>query len=141
MRTFYIFKISNEFVTLTRYNPYNLYKTMEQIINVTTDEVDMCFNMYKQISKPINKNSLNNYIFNKYKEDDHYTKYTNKHMINNFYNDEQTKLTINNSYILLESTKDNPIFFNILSKVKNLFVCDFENNDYFWLEQIYLLKS
>ncbi len=136
MRTFYIFKINNEFATLTKNCPYNLFKSMEQIYYADKNDVSTAYNIYEQIILPLNKMKINLDLFSQYKEDDHYTKFRDTHMINNFYNDEQTKLIVNSSYMVLKSTKSSPTFLDDLRELENLFVCDFENKDYFWLEKI-----
>ena len=61
-------------------------------------------------------------------------------MINNYYKNEESKLTINKAYLLLETNMIKSAFFNDL-KNKNLFVCDFENKDYFWLDSLYSLEK
>ncbi len=136
MRTFYIFKINNEFATLTKNCPYNLFKSMEQIYYADKNDVSAAYNIYEQIILPLNKMKINLDLFAQYREDDHYTKFRDTHMINNFYNDEQTKLIVNSSYMVLKSTKSSPTFLDDLRELENLFVCDFENKDYFWLEKI-----
>ncbi len=136
MRTFYIFKINNEFATLTKNCPYNLFKSMEQIYYADKNDVSTAYNIYEQIILPLNKMKINLDLFSQYKKDDHYTKFRDTHMINNFYNDEQTKLIVNSSYMILKSTKSSPTFLDDLRELENLFVCDFENKDYFWLEKI-----
>ena len=136
MRTFYIFKINNEFATLTKNCPYNLFKSMEQIYYADKNDVSTAYNIYEQIILPLNKMKINLDLFSQYKKDDHYTKFRDTHMINNFYNDEQTKLIVNSSYMVLKSTKSSPTFLDDLRELENLFVCDFENKDYFWLEKI-----
>ena len=136
MRTFYIFKINNEFVTLTKNCPYNLFKSMEQIYYTDKKDVDIAFNIYEQIVLPLNKLQINCDLFEKNKDNDFYTKFQNTHMINNFYNDEQTKLIVNKSFLVLKTTKPAPSFFKTLKEMDNLFVCDFENKDYFWLGAI-----
>ena len=136
MRTFYIFKINNEFATLTKNCPYNLFKSMEQIYYADKNDVSAAYNIYEQIILPLNKMKINLDLFAQYREDDHYTKFRDTHMINNFYNDEPTKLIVNSSYMVLKSTKSSPTFLDDLRELENLFVCDFENKDYFWLEKI-----
>lgn len=136
MRTFYIFKINKEFATLTKNCPYNLFKSMEQIYYADKNDVSTAYNIYEQIILPLNKMKINLDLFSQYREDDHYTKFRDTHMINNFYNDEQTKLIVNSSYMVLKSTKSSPTFLDDLRELENLFVCDFENKDYFWLEKI-----
>lgn len=136
MRVFYIFKINKEFITLTERNPYTLYKTLESLYYLKTDDLDLGYSMFKEIVNTFDKVELNNYFFKKYKEDEHYTKYNNRHMLNNFYTDEQSKLVINKTFLVLKTTKVNPTFFKDLRKINSLFVCDFKNKDYFWLEQV-----
>ena len=125
MRTFYIFKINDTFATLTKNCPYNLFKSMEQIYYTQKNDISVAFNIYEQIVLPIDKIQTNLDIFISYKDSDHYTKFKNTHMINNFYSDEQTKMIVNSSFILLKSTKSSPSFFSILKNIKNSFSCDF----------------
>ncbi len=136
MRTFYIFKINKEFVTLTKNCPYNLFKSMEEIYYTDKNDLSTAYNIYEQIILPLDKTKINLDLFEKYKENDHYTKFRSTHMINNFYSDEQTKLIVNSSFILLRSTKSTPTFLKKLSEFENMFACDFENKDYFWLDKI-----
>lgn len=136
MRTFYIFRINNEFATLTKECPYNLYKSMEKIYYTDKKDLSIAYNIYEQIILPFKKNKINVNIFENYKDNDFYTKFNNIHMINNFYNDEQTKLIVNSSFMVLKTTILTPSFFNVLRDYSNIFVCDFENKDYFWLERV-----
>ncbi len=55
--------------------------------------------------------------------------------MNDFYNNESTKMIINNSHIRIKSNKNIPSFFYDIRKLKNIFVCDFNNHDYFLLEE------
>ena len=136
MRTFYLFRINKEFATLMKKCPYNLFKSMEEIYHTDKKNVSIAYNVYEQLVLPLNKLKINVNLFEKYKEDEHYMKFQNTHMINNFYSDEQSKLIINKSYMLLKSTKSSPTFLKTLKEYENIFVCDFENKDYFWLGTI-----
>ncbi len=138
MRTFYIFEINPEFATLLKDSPYNLFKSMESIYYTNKQNIYSAFNIYEQLVHPLDKKLLNQQIYDSHKDSDIYTKFNNTHMINNFYNDEQTKLTINSSFILLKSNINRPSFFDDLKQNNNLFICDFENQDYFWLQAITL---
>ncbi len=136
MRTFYIFKINKEFSNLLKNSPYNLFKTLEQIYYLNKSDLQTAFKMFETIAVPINKRELNIEIFNEFKNDENYTKFNNTHMINNYYTDEKSRLTIKNSHLILTSTNYVPTYFKILTKQNNLFVCDFKNQDYFWLKEI-----
>ena len=86
MRKFYIFNINDEFRTLTKTSPYNLFKTFENIYHLNIEEQKYGINMYEKMVKPINKIELNNFLFTNYCTNDHYTKFMNTHIYNNYYN-------------------------------------------------------
>jgi len=135
MRTFYIFKISDEFKSLTKDNPYNLFKTFEQIYNFNKRDIFLAYDLFFQVATPFDKKNLNLNIFDHNRHNNNYTKFNNIHIINNYYTDEKTELTINNSYLKLKTTVIAPAFFKDI-KNNNIFVCDFQNKDYFWLESL-----
>ena len=136
MRRFYIFNINNEFKTLTRNSPYNLFKTFENLYYLKDENSNLGIDLYENITSPLDRININNKLFCSYKEDDHYSKFMNTHLYNNFYDDETTKLIVGNAYMVLDTTTPTPKFFNKLAKDNNLFACDFQNKDYFWLENI-----
>jgi len=85
------------------------------------------------------KSKINNKIFNESKDNDFYSKFHNVHRIQNKYIPEDSMLVVNSAFILLESNILKPTFMNILKEYKNLFVCDFKNKDYFWLNELVCL--
>ena len=140
MRKFFIFNINDEMTILSKKNPYNIYKSLEQIYKMKKEDANIGMNIYEQIITPININKMNQEIFEIYKNNDYYSKVNNKHIFYNKYRPEETKLTINNSYITLESDAILPVFFKTLNKNKNLLACDFENKDYFWMDELLQCK-
>ena len=136
MRTFYIFKINKEMAILTKDTPYNMFKSMEQIYKLDKKDFGIGLKLFEQLAVPIDNKKINAKIFNTYKNSDHYTKYRNIHKINNRYKPEESKLIVNNVYLVLKSNIVKPLFFKALNYDSNLFVCDFENKDYFWLESL-----
>ena len=136
MRTYYIFKIKKHYANLTNTKPYHIYKTIEDMYYLSSKELLSPNNLFLQMYDRFNDNILNNIIYDEYKDLYTYTKYNNIHQINDYFTNEQTKMIINKSYILIKTTKQIPSFFNILSKRKDIFVCDFLNKDYFWLANI-----
>ena len=136
MRTFYLFKINNEYSKLTKNMPYNLYNTYLQMKLSNKNNMEYILNQYKSITDNIDKNHLNQLLFNKMSNMDGYTNYRNLHMFNNYYSDEVSKLVVNHSFIILKSNKPNSTFFTFLFSIPNIFVIDFENCDYFWLESV-----
>lgn len=136
MRTFYLFKIKQNYFNLTKDNPYNLYKALENIYYQRESDLTYTTNFFQQISDTFNKVLLDTNLFEYYKNQYTYTKVNNTHMINDYYTKEKTKLIINKTYIYIKSTKEIPTFLKSINKKNNIFVCDFKNVDYFWLEQL-----
>jgi ribonuclease HIII len=136
MRRFYIFNINKEFKTLTRNSPYNLFKTFENLYYLKDDSNHLAIDLYENITSPLDRITINNKLFNSFQEDDHYSKFMNTHLYNNFYSDETTKLIVGNAYMVLDTTSPSPTFIDKLAKNSNYFACDFQNKDYFWLESI-----
>jgi len=136
MRQFYIFKIKEEYAILTKKNPYHLYHTLEQIYYVDPSEIHLGLDLFDRIIEPFNRKQMDIELFKKYKENYFYSKYSNIHQIHDVYRRENTKLTVCRTYLGMESTVPRPTFLKDLENEKNLFFCDFENKDYFWLEKI-----
>lgn len=137
MRVFYIFKIKKPYVILTKNNPYHLYKTIEHIYYLKTDELKIGNNIFENLSGTFNKDLLNTSVYSYYKYKDSYTKFKDIHTIIDYFTKEKSRLTVNKSYLLIQSTEEIPSFFKVLSKNKgDIFVCDFQNKDYFWLDKI-----
>lgn len=136
MRQFYIFKIKEEYANLTKNNPYHLYRTLEQIYYVDRSDIHLGLDLFEKIIEPFNPKRIDIDLFKKYKENYFYTKYSNVHQIHDVYRSENTKLTLCKTYLGMESTVLRPTFLKDLEEYQNLFFCDFENKDYFWLEKI-----
>lgn len=133
MRTFYIFKITNEFKTITQNKPFNLYKALDNIHSMDRSDLSLAIRLYEEVCDRNDVRSLNLSIFNSMRESDYYTKFNNHHIINNYYTDESSRLTIYKTYLKLKSSENNPTFFKTLKNIPNLFVIDFATKDYFWL--------
>ncbi len=121
---------------LTKDSPYNIYKNIEGLRKFLKNNTSFCYNIYDQMITPINNKSFNKRLLNKYKDNLYYQKYYNTHTIFNKYKPENTKLIIKNTYLLLETNTIKPSFLKELAFDKDLFVCDFDNRDYFWIEQV-----
>ena len=133
MRKFFVFKINKEMSILSKNNPYNLYRSLEQIYKMKKEEIYVGSNIYEQLIKPINVKNLNEEIFSCYKDNDYYSKVNNKHIFYNKYRPEDTKLIIKSNAMF-------PTFFKFLNRKKDYLACDFENKDYFWIDELILCK-
>ncbi len=136
MRQFYIFKIKPEYAILTKENPYHLFHTLESIYYINQEELYLGRDLFERLIDSFNPKKMDIELFKRYKENYFYTKYENVHQIYDFYRQENTKLSVNRTYLEIKSSIPKPTFFKDLKEEKNLFFCDFENKDYFWLEKI-----
>ena len=136
MRKFYLFKIKNDYYNLTKNNPYNLYKAIEAIYYLKKEEIQNAYDFFSQIRDTFNKEYLNTNIYEYYKNRYTYSKINNIHMIYDYYSKEESKLIVNTNYLYIKSTKQLPTFLKAITKKQKIFVCDFDNVDYFWLEEL-----
>lgn len=120
-------------------NPYHLFKAMEDIHSFDNKDVSLAYDLFMQIVSPFDKSKINNKIFQESKDNDFYSKFHNVHRIQNKYIPEDSMLVVNKAFLLLETNILKPKFFNDLREYKNLFVCDFKNKDYFWLNELVCL--
>lgn len=136
MRTFHIFNVNNSVALLTRTDAYPLFHSFLKIKNLSNSDLSLGINLYEQIASQIDKKKYTRNIYNHYKESDFYTRFQNNHTYINKYRDEKSYLKVKNAYIRIDTNRQYPEFFKYLKKNHNLFVCDFENKDYFWLNEL-----
>ena len=129
MRKYYLFLIKDIYVN-SYYNKRNiLYQTLKSLYEIK-GYINYSLSVYNQICNIIDYHLLINYFNNK------------KNIIkrnNSFYiiNDtENTYINISYSCIIIMTNNNFSSIFKILKLYsKSIFVCDFINNDYFWIEE------
>lgn len=137
MRIYYIFSINKSVSNLYRKQEYVLYDILKGIYKMNKTDIVLGYKFFEQFAHFFNKNKLNEYIYNEYKDNITYIKNINKHIINDKFRNEFTTLIVYNSHIRIKTNLNISSFFKFLRKnTKNLFVCDFENHDYFWLDNL-----
>ena len=136
MRTFYIFKINNDYYKLTKNMPYNLYKALLNIKLGTKENITYLKNEYNSLIDKYNKRELNKYIYGKMSKLDGYNLFNSVHTFNSYYTNEASKLIVNNSYMILKTNTITPYFLDYLEDIPNLFLIDFEKGDYFYLSNL-----
>lgn len=136
MRTFYIFKINNDYYKLTKNIPYNLYKALLNIKLGTKENITYLKNEYNSLVDKYNKIELNKYIYGKMSNLDGYNLFNSVHTFNSYYTNEASKLIVNNSYMILKTNTITPYFLDYLEDIPNLFLIDFEKGDYFYLSNL-----
>ncbi|MEG2351076.1 MAG: sporulation inhibitor of replication protein SirA [Bacilli bacterium] len=138
MRVYYLFKINDSFSNLYYNKTYYLYKMLEQISLSSKNDFIISYRLFEQMAVAYNKININSSIYRMYAYNKNYKKSLNKHILND--DVESTKLTVYNTYIKIKTNKNITAFFKCLAKESNVFVCDFNNKDYFWLDKA-LLKT
>ncbi len=132
MRTYYIFKINKYFAYIYKRWPYRMYKIIEELYYTKDYDMLISYKYYKKFAEEFNKLTTNEYIYNINKTNHDYYRDNNVHIING---DKYNKLTINNTCLILKTNDIYSLFLNDLNAyTPNLFICDFKNKDYFWLE-------
>ena len=134
MRTFYLFDVKENILKNYRNNYEELYGLLESIHYLKTEDIILGFNIYQRIVNPMKKEEYNDYIKKNNLGKENYICYNYTHTINDFFFNESTKMIINNSHIKIKTNKNVPSFFYNIRNFKNIFVCDFNNHDYFLLE-------
>ena len=137
MRTFYIFKINNMFQTFYNDKSNILFKMFNEIYSSNDQDLINKFRLFEQITIPFNKRIFNNYVMLKHRDDIFYTKNDNVHTVEN--DKEISRLTINNTFLKIKSNKNiNSFIKDIYDSKESVFVIDFQNKDYFWINEIKL---
>lgn len=135
MRTFYIFKVNSMFKTLYDDKSNILYNIFKNINKSNNEDIINNFRLFERVTIPFNKKILNTYILLRHKDDLYYNHQNNNHTINSAF--EVSKMTINTTYIKIKTNVNICSFLNdIIDTKEDVFVIDFDNNDYFWLNEI-----
>lgn len=135
MRVFYIYNINDYFCSMYDKYPYKLYKMLEDVYLTNRYNMMLASSIYEQIITNFNKLFINNYIFANNKLDMYYYNKNNMHLISNRY--EYSKLMVNSYCLKIKTNLNYPKFFDSINNYSdNIFVCDFINKDYFWLNKI-----
>lgn len=136
MRIYYIFKINEDMLNITKRDPEKLYETLESIYMLDEKNLSLGLDLYKKLTKKIRREDVNLLLKDIYRDNINYNNYSNVHTYNDYLRGEESKIFINNSYIKIKTNVNYPIFLNDIKNIKNIFVCDFINLDYFWLKEI-----
>lgn len=131
MRKYYLFIINTSSYKLYKNNPKLLYTILETLYNLKENNINYGLDLYNQVCDTFSVKLLTSYIQEKYK----YKKINNKLIkLNN--KDEVTSLSIRYARTIVYTNKNIPKIFKIFNIYnKKIFVVDFYNKDYFWLNE------
>lgn len=134
MRTYYIFKINKYFAYIYKKFPFKMYKIIEELYHTKEYDILQSYKYYKRFAIEFNKLAINEYIYNLNKQNKNYQRDNSIHTI---INEKYNRITINQMCIILKTDDIYSIFLNDLNiYLDNIFICDFKNNDYFWLDSL-----
>lgn len=137
MKKYYLFVIKNDYYRIYRKNPYILYKILERLYMLEKYDFSYGISLYKQLCQPFGVKLLKNYIMNKYKYNA-----LNENIIKIKSLIEHTFLQIWYPTTIIFTDVDYPEIFKIFNIYnRKIFVCEFNTNKYFWLNQKIIKNS
>ena len=129
MRKYFLFSIRKEYYDVYYKNPLVLYKTLENLYHLKKENINFGLSLYKQICNIIDVDRLKLYF-----EQVCIKKKDNKYLLR--YNKETILFSLYYPCIVCKTGKNYPLGLKVINYYdRNLFVCDFENKDYFFLDR------
>lgn len=137
MRTFYVFSIKKMFNPLYEKKTINIYKILNNIKTMDRKELLLAKKYYMRTINKIDKKKIDNYLLMNNMNNFYYTKTGFSHEL---YSDkEYSRLTIYNTYMKIKTNNNISSFFKDIYNInKDYFIVDFDNKDYFYLEDLKL---
>ena len=137
MKEYFVFNVKKEFAKIYKDKQEELFYIFNRIYYMKEIDKEYGFNLFEQVCNFNDKDDLNEFIYDYYKDKAIYSKTSkNEHIINDLFTNEISILTVKNSNIKIETNTDNPSFFELLKKYNaNLFVCDFKSQNFFLLKK------
>lgn len=127
MQTYQIFEIKEDIYYIYKNDPYKLYKILYNLSNMNKIDITYALTLYNQICNKIKKNKIKQEIDilkTKHKQ--------NIYLIN--YKEHKTYIIIKPTRIIIKTKHLKPIILFLLNEYnKHLFICNFETNKYFWI--------
>jgi len=112
---------------------FNLYEAINSINYVKKDDINYAYELLSTINVPLNKFQINKMIYNNLKKLDGYTLFKNRHKYLNYFSKEESELIVKSNYMLLISNKEDNLFLKEIKKISDLFICDFDSTEYFFV--------
>ena len=137
MRTYYAFIIKDSLMQFYSKKPYSLYKILEQIYRLKNNDIVLGYRLLEQVTEPFGTRKTDKFIYKKHLNELEYSRLDDGHMIKNLYSEEITFLKVFHSHVRIKTNNNYSAFFNSIQEYdENIFVCDFENQDFFWVNKI-----
>lgn len=121
MKEYNLFVIKKEYYDYYQKNPLFLFDILKKLYYMKED-FNYGISLYSQLCERINIFNLKYYLNKKYKLDNERIFYVDK-----------TFVELKHTRIIIRGINYNNLLEDFKTYSKNIFVCDFINNDYFWL--------
>ena len=127
MNQYYIFEIKKEIYKIYKNNSDSLYKTLYNLNKINKKDLELGLSIYNEICNKINTSKLKNYVaLLKVKRN-----VKNKYLIN------KNIILIRKSCVELKTKNiDEDILYILNNYSKYLFICDFKNKYYSWINEL-----
>jgi len=127
MRKYYLFNLKNKDL-----KPSKIYNILEELFYLNKNKYKYGLNIFNNICSPFKKNEILVFLSSKYKINGNLIKIDDL---------EKTTIEIKNCLIIIECNQNTSEIFKYLNSLeKNIFVCDFKNKDYFYLNDFLRLN-
>ena len=121
MREYNLFVIKKEYYEYYQNNPLFLFDILKKLY-IMKENFNYGISLYSQLCERINTFNLKYYLNRKYHLDNERNFYIYKSFVE-----------LKHTRIIIRSKYKNNILCDFNNYSKYIFVCDFNNNDYFWL--------
>ena len=137
MKEYYVFLIRDEFVKLYSSKSSDLFYIFNRIYYMKEMDKMYGYNLFSQISYFFNKDDVNEFLYNKYKDKIMYSYTNDEHIINNLFLNEISILKVKPSSIRIQTNTSSSSFLEDLKNyTKNLFVCNFKEQEFFFISDV-----
>jgi len=137
MRTYYAFIIKDSLMHFYMKKPYSLYRILEQIYRLKNNDIVLGYRLLEQVTKPFGTRKADKFLYKRHFDELEYSRLDDGHMIKNLYSEEITFLKVFHSHVRIKTNNNYSAFFNSIQEYdENIFICDFENQDFFWVNKI-----
>lgn len=131
MRTYYLFQIKEETYQDLLGNEKELFLLLSKLKKLEQEQINYGISLFQQLCNLWPVEIVHHYLTHKFRV----TKQKNHYIFN-----QRNQLIVKPSYFVLKTEYDIPsIFYNLRYSGSHIFVCDFYNTDYFYLNE--LLKN
>lgn len=137
MRTYYMFAVKKDIHNIYTDNEESLYNIFKKIKTVKAPNVRHGLSIYNQICDTFNVSRLQEYFKKKYGAEPHY-----KYKIRDKKTNLVSSLELSYACLFLNTENLLPSVFDVMYLYNRyIFICDFENDDYFWLSKFHNYKK